>query len=162
MQRGLSDEEAMEIALEEALIAEAAGDVPVGALVVIEGAVVARRHNEREARADPTAHAELLALRDASAAVGSWRLTGASLVVSLEPCLMCAGAALAARVERVVFGAFDPKGGACGTLYNVCVDPRLNHEAVVVGGVLDVKCSEQLRAYFGGRRGGRAGGSAAT
>lgn len=143
----------MRLALEEARIGGGEGDVPVGAIVVVGGAVVARRHNEREMLADPTAHAEMLALRDAAAAVGSWRLLGATLVVTLEPCLMCAGALVAARVKRVVFGAYDPKGGACGSLYNVCVDPRLNHEVDVVGAVLEEECSSLLREYFGVRRG---------
>jgi tRNA(adenine34) deaminase len=142
----------MSIALEEAALAEAGGDVPIGAVVVVHGAIVARRHNEREASGDPTAHAEVLALRDAAAALGSWRLLGASLVVTLEPCVMCAGAAIAARVERVVFGAPDFKGGACGSLYNVCVDPRLNHEAEVVPGVLEAECADLLRRYFAERR----------
>jgi tRNA(adenine34) deaminase len=142
----------MSIALEDAALAEAGGDVPIGAVVVVHGAIVARRHNEREASGDPTAHAEVLALRDAAAALGSWRLLGASLVVTLEPCVMCAGAAIAARVERVVFGASDFKGGACGSLYNVCVDPRLNHEAEVVPGVLETECADLLRRYFAERR----------
>lgn len=142
----------MRAALEEASVAAGAGDVPVGAVVVLGGHVLARRHNEREAAEDPTAHAEVLALRDAAAAVGSWRLTGATLVVTLEPCVMCAGAAVAGRVARVVFGAYDPKGGACGSLYNVCADPRLNHEAVVVPGVLEADCSAMLTAYFADRR----------
>ena len=142
----------MRIALDEAALGEAAGDVPVGAVVVIGGAVVASRHNEREALGDPTAHAEVLALRDAAAEVGSWRLLGASLVVTLEPCPMCAGAAVAARVARVVFGTADPKGGACGSLYNLCSDPRLNHEAEVVPGVLETECVDQLHRYFAERR----------
>ncbi len=149
----VTESEAMRLALEEARIGGGEGDVPVGAIVVVGGAVVARRHNEREMLADPTAHAEMLALRDAAAAVGSWRLLGATLVVTLEPCLMCAGALVAARVKRVVFGAYDPKGGACGSLYNVCVDPRLNHEVDVVGAVLEEECSSLLREYFGVRRG---------
>ena len=142
----------MSVALVEAALAAAGGDVPIGAVVVVHGAIVARRHNEREASGDPTAHAEVLALRDAAAALGSWRLLGASLVVTLEPCVMCAGAAIAARGERVVFGAPDFKGGACGSLYNVCVDPRLNHEAEVVPGVLETECADLLRRYFAERR----------
>ena len=142
----------MSVALVEAALAAAGGDVPIGAVVVVHGASVARRHNEREASGDPTAHAEVLALRDAAASLGSWRLLGASLVVTLEPCVMCAGAAIAARVERVVFGAPDFKGGACGSLYNVCVDPRLNHEAEVVPGVLEAECADLLRRYFAERR----------
>jgi tRNA(adenine34) deaminase len=152
----LNDAEAMRVALEEARIAVDGGDVPVGAVVVLDGTVVSRRHNEREALRDPTAHAEMLALRDAAAEVGSWRLLGATLVVTLEPCVMCAGALVAARLDRVVFGAYDPKGGACGSLYNVCVDPRLNHELEVVGGVLEAECSDLLRTYFADRRGAAA------
>jgi tRNA(adenine34) deaminase len=115
--------------------------------------VLARRHNERAAAADPTAHAEVLALRDAAAAVGSWRLAGCTLVVTLEPCPMCAGALVAGRVARVVFGAVDPKGGACGSLYNLCVDPRLNHEVAVVPGVRAADCGDLLRSFFAARRG---------
>ena len=142
----------MRVALEEAALAEAAGDVPIGAVVLVGGSIVARRHNEREVLGDPTAHAEVLALRDAAAVLGSWRLLGASLVVTLEPCVMSAGAAVAGRVERVVFGAPDLKGGACGSLYNVCADPRLNHEAEVVPGVLEAECAEMMRRYFAKRR----------
>ncbi len=142
----------MAIALEEAALAAAGGDVPVGAVVLLEGRVLSRRHNEREAGRDPTAHAEILALREAAAVVGSWRLGGATLVVSLEPCPMCAGAAVAARVGRVVFGAADPKAGACGSLYNLCADPRLNHEPEVVPGVLGDDCGELLRGYFENKR----------
>jgi tRNA(adenine34) deaminase len=150
----MSDEEAMQLALVEAAAAEAGGDVPVGAVVVMDGRIVAQRHNEREAVQDPTAHAEILALRDAAISVGSWRLLGATLVVTLEPCIMCAGAVVAGRVARVVFGASDPKGGACGSRYNVCADPRLNHEAAVVPGVLEDECSHMLSRYFERHRGG--------
>ena len=129
------------------------GDVPIGAVVVFDGAIVARRHNERELAGDPTAHAEVLALRDAAAAVGDgWRLDGATLVVTLEPCPMCAGALVASRVGRVVFGAPDPKAGACGSLYNVCQDPRLNHEVAVTPGVRAEEAAELLRAFFAARR----------
>jgi tRNA(adenine34) deaminase len=146
----------MELALEEAALAAAAGDVPVGAVVVAGDVVVSRRHNEREAGGDPTAHAELLAIRDASSALGSWRLLGASLFVTLEPCVMCAGAALLSRLSRVVFGAFDAKGGACGSLYNLLADPRLNHEVEVVPGVRAEQCSQMLSSYFASRRRGVA------
>src|SRR5690606_39630335 len=111
------------------------GDVPVGAVVLRDGEVVAQRHNERERSGDPTAHAEILALRDAATVAGGWRLDGTTLVVTLEPCPMCAGALVAARVDRVVFGAADPKAGACGSLHNLCADPRLNHAVDVVPGV---------------------------
>ena len=127
--------------------------MPIGAAVLSSGRIVSARHNERELRQDPTAHAEILALRDAAEATGSWRLQEASLVVTLEPCPMCAGAAVAARVGRLVFGADDPKAGACGSLYNLCSDPRLNHEVLVVPGVREAESAELLRAFFEGRRG---------
>ena len=149
---GVDLDAAMILALDEAAEAIGHDDVPVGALVLRDGEVIARRHNERERTGDPTAHAEVLALRDAAAAVGSWRLEGATLVVTLEPCPMCAGAAVAARVDRVVFGAADPKAGACGSLHNLCADPRLNHEAEVVGGVRAREASDLLTAFFAGRR----------
>jgi tRNA(adenine34) deaminase len=147
------DVTAMRAGLVEAALAAAAGDVPVGALVLDpEGQVIGRGHNRREADQDPTAHAEVLALREAAAALGRWRLAGCSLVVTLEPCTMCAGAAVLARVARIVFGAFDPKAGAVGSLWDVVRDPRLNHRPDVVAGVLAEECSEQLRAWFGARR----------
>ncbi|MEN3272960.1 MAG: tRNA(adenine34) deaminase [Actinomycetota bacterium] len=143
----------MAIALGEAAAAGEAGDVPVGAVVLgPDGAEVTRGRNEREVAGDPTAHAELLALRRAASAVGSWRLDGCTLVVTLEPCPMCAGAVVAGRVARVVFGAADPKAGACGSLYNLCVDPRLNHEAKVVQGVRADECSALLTSFFAARR----------
>ena len=131
----LSDDAAMALALNEARSALAEGEVPVGAVTLLDGVVVAARHNERERSGDPTAHAEILALRDTAVALGGWRLSAVTLVVTLEPCPMCAGALVAARVGRLVFGAEDPKAGACGSLYNVCVDPRLNHELPVRAGV---------------------------
>ena len=143
----------MELALEEAEAALAHHDVPVGAVVLdAGGGVLARRHNERELTGDPTAHAELLALRDAAAALGTWRLAGTTVVATLEPCPMCAGALVAARVERIVFGAADPKAGACGTLYNLCVDPRLSHELEVVPGVAAERAAALLTAFFTERR----------
>lgn len=148
----MTDEAAMAAALEQARLAASIGEVPVGAVVVIDGEIVAARHNEREATIDPTAHAEVLALRDAAAAVGDWRLEGASLVVTLEPCPMCAGAALAARVSRVVFGAYDPKAGAAATLYNLLVDPRFNHNAEVIGGVREDECGALLTEFFSAHR----------
>ena len=147
-----TDDALMGIAIEEARSAEAHGDVPVGALVVIGGRVIARRHNEREATHDPTAHAEILALRDAAEATGSWRLDGATVVVTLEPCPMCAGALQQARVERVVFGAVDLKAGACGSLYNIGSDPRLNHEFALTHGVRADECAVLLSEFFAGRR----------
>jgi tRNA(adenine34) deaminase len=142
----------MDLALAEARAAAAAGEVPVGAVVVADGSVVAARHNERERTGDPTAHAELLALRDAAAALGGWRLVDATLVVTLEPCPMCAGALVAARIGRLVFGASDPRAGACGSLYNLCVDPRLNHEVSVTAGVRAAECGAVLTSFFSGRR----------
>lgn len=142
----------MRLALDEARRAGAAGDVPVGAVVVAGGRVVGAAGNRREAAGDPTAHAEILAVREAAATLGSWRLKGATVYVTLEPCPMCAGALVAARVERLVFGAADPKAGACGTLYNLCVDPRLNHEVAVESGVLGREAAELLSEWFAARR----------
>jgi tRNA(adenine34) deaminase len=148
----LSDEEAMGLALEEAAAALAHGDVPVGAVALLDGQVIAARHNEREKRGDPTAHAELLVLSDAAIALGSWRLSEVTLIVTLEPCPMCAGGLVAARVGRLVFGAPDLKAGACGSLYNLCADPRLNHEVRVTGGVRSAEASLQLSEFFEARR----------
>jgi tRNA(adenine34) deaminase len=145
----------MELALSEARLAGQEGEVPVGAIALIEGKVVAARHNERERAADPTAHAEILALRDAAASVGGWRLSEVTLVVTLEPCPMCAGALVAARVDRIVFGASDPRAGACGTLYNLCADPRLNHELDVKGGVGAAACGDLLSSFFAEKRADR-------
>ena len=142
----------MELALDEARAAPAHGDVPVGAVAIVDGAVVARRHNERELTGDPTAHAELLALRDAAGALGGWRLDAVTLVVTLEPCTMCGGALVAGRVGRLVYGAADLKGGACGSLYNVCADPRLNHEVPVVAGVRADECAAVLTSFFAEQR----------
>jgi tRNA(adenine34) deaminase len=153
----VDDDTAMGLALAEAAAAIEHGDVPIGAVVLVGGEVVARRHNERERLGDPTAHAEVLALRDAAAALGAgWRLTEATLVVTLEPCPMCAGALVAARAARVVFGAADPKAGACGSLYNLCTDPRLHHEVEVRHGVRAEEAAALLQAFFAERRGGAA------
>jgi tRNA(adenine34) deaminase len=149
----LGDAAVMELAIAEARLALADGDVPVGAVVVADGVVVARRHNERERSADPTAHAELLALRDAAARLGRWRLSDCTVAVTLEPCPMCAGALVAARVARLVFGAADPKAGACGSLYNLLADPRLNHDVQVEPGVLAERCAALLSEFFADRRG---------
>ena len=142
----------MGIALEEARAALDHGDVPVGAVVVRDGVVVARRHNEREHRQDPTAHAELLALRDAAVDLGRWRLDDCTLVVTLEPCVMCAGGLLAARVGRLVYGAADLKAGATASLYNVCADPRLNHNPPVDHGVRAAESTALLAEFFADRR----------
>ncbi len=142
----------MRLALEEAALAPPHGDVPVGAVALVNGVVVARRHNERELLGNPVAHAELLALQDAARELGTWRLERATVVVTLEPCPMCAGAMVAARVGRMVFGAADPKAGACGSLYNLCVDPRLNHAVAVTAGVLAAEAGALLTGFFGSRR----------
>ena len=144
--------DAMRIALEEARAAAAHGDVPVGAVVLRDGAVIARRHNERELTNDPTSHAEVLALRDAAAQVGSWRLDDCTLVVTLEPCLMCAGAALSSRIGALVYGAADLKAGATASLYSVLTDPRLNHNPPVTHGVLAEECAGLLTDFFEQRR----------
>ena len=152
----------MAVALDEAAAAAVHGDVPVGAVVATAGGeVIARRHNERELAGDPTAHAELLALRDAAGHLGGWRLAGCVLLATIEPCPMCAGAALAARIGTVVFGAADPKAGACGSLYNLAVDPRLNHEMTVVPGVRGEEAAALIRRFFAERRsaGPPAGGT---
>ncbi len=153
---GSDDERSwMEQALREAVLALDHDDVPVGAIVVHlpTGEVVARAHNTRERDRDPTAHAEILALRAAAQRAGTWRLTDHALVVTLEPCPMCAGAAWAARLTRVIFGAADPKAGSTGSLYNFATDPRLNHDVDVVAGVRSQECGDLLRAFFRSRRG---------
>jgi len=144
----------MGAALEEARAALDHDDVPVGAVVarLDSGEIVARRHNERELTGDPTAHAEVLALRDAARALGRWRLDDCALVVTIEPCPMCAGAAIAARIGRVAFGAPDPKAGALGSLYNLAADPRLNHEPEVIDGVRADEAAALLAAFFTTRR----------
>jgi len=143
----------MRHALTLAATAADAGDVPVGALVVDpSGEVVATGCNLREVESDPTAHAEVVALRAAAAALGSWRLEGCTLVVTMEPCPMCAGAAMLARVERIVLGAWDPKLGACGSVWDVVRDRRATHRAEVVGGVLAEECGEVVRAFFATHR----------
>jgi tRNA(adenine34) deaminase len=145
-------EDSMRLALEQARIAAGHGDVPVGAVVIDEaGRVLAAAGNEREIRHDPTAHAELLALREASRRLRSWRLSGLTLVVTLEPCTMCAGALVLARVARLVFGAFDPKAGAVSSLFDVVRDPRLNHRVDVRSGVLEAECSALLKGFFRSR-----------
>jgi tRNA(adenine34) deaminase len=153
----ISDVRAMELALAEAAEAAAVGDVPVGAVILMDGEVISSAHNEKELEQEPTAHAEILAIRRAVAKTGSWRLEGATLVVTLEPCVMCAGAIVAARIPRLVFGAYDPKAGATGSLYNVCDDPRLNHQCEIVGGVEREACGEVLKKFFVERRAAASG-----
>jgi tRNA(adenine34) deaminase len=146
------DEYFMRLALREAEAALAHEDVPIGAVVVQDGEVVGVGHNERELRQDPTAHAEVLALREAARSTGSWRVLDAVLYVTLEPCAMCAGAIVLARVPRVVFGAADPKAGAAGSVMDVLAEPRLNHRPAVAGGLLAQECATLLRGFFGSRR----------
>lgn len=142
----------MRAALDEARAAAAHGDVPVGCVVVKDGEIVARGRNRREADRDPTAHAELLALREAARALGAWRLTGCTVVVTVEPCPMCAGALVLARVDRLVYGCNDPKAGACGSLYDIPEDGRLNHRVAVARGILEAECGNVLREFFQARR----------
>lgn len=142
----------MGVALEEARRAEEAGEVPVGAVAVHEGRVIGRGGNRTATLQDPTAHAEMLTLREAAAALGSWRLTGVTLYVTLEPCAMCAGACVLGRIDRLVFGPADPKAGMCGSLENLVEDPRLNHRVEVVRGVRAEECGEILREFFRARR----------
>ena len=148
----MNDEEAMAKALGLARAAGEAGEVPVGAVVLLDGQVIGSGANRREELHDPTAHAEVLALREAAASLGSWRLDGCTLVVTLEPCPMCAGALWASRVSRVVFGAANPDAGSCGTLYNLCADPRLNHEVEVRHGVEAEAAGALLTSFFADRR----------
>ena len=147
-----SDDDWMGLALQEAVAALVEDEVPVGAVVVHEDRIVGRGHNRRERLGDPTAHAEILALTAASEALGSWRLAGATLYVTLEPCAMCAGALVNARVARVVFGAEDPKAGACGSLFDIVRDPRLNHRLEVTAGVRAGEGGSLLTAYFREKR----------
>lgn len=142
----------MALALEEARKAELHGDVPIGAVIVRGGDVIAAAGNQREQQKDSTAHAEMLAIRDASKALGGWRLPDTTLYVTLEPCAMCAGAIVLARIPRVVFGASDPKAGAAGSLLDVLAQPGLNHHPEVVGGVLENECAKLLRDFFAARR----------
>ena len=146
------DERVMRLALEEARAAAAGGDVPVGAVIVRGDVILAREGNAREREQDPTAHAEILALRQASSAIGSWHLEGCAMVVTLEPCAMCAGAIVLARLDRLVFGASDPKAGFAGSLGDLVRDGRLNHEVDVTVGVLAEECGEILRSFFAERR----------
>ena len=143
----------MEVALEEARLALGTDDVPVGAVVIgPDGVVTGRGHNAREATGDPTAHAEMIALREAAAGLGRWRLDACPLVVTLEPCAMCAGAIVLARIPRLVLGAWDPKAGAAGSVHDLVRDRRLNHQVEVVGGVLEEECGALLQAFFSARR----------
>jgi len=146
------DERYMRMALDAAQVAEENGDVPIGAVIVHEGRVIARAYNQREQLKDPTAHAEIIALTQAAAALGMWRLHGGTMYVTLEPCPMCAGALVMARLDRLVYGCADPKAGACGSLYDICRDGRLNHRLQVTPGVLAEDCAGLLQAFFQSRR----------
>jgi tRNA(adenine34) deaminase len=148
-----ADETMMRLALEQARLAAEAGEVPVGAVVFRGDQVLASAHNLRERQADPTAHAEILALRQAARAVGVWRLDGCAIAVTLEPCPMCAGALLNSRIERLVYGAPDPKMGCVKTMYELCTDTRFNHRLIVRSGVLADECAAVLQAFFKARRG---------
>ena len=146
------DERMMRQALAEAEMAMNAGDVPVGAVVAHDGQIIGRGHNQRELLQDPTAHAEMIALTAASTALESWRLVGCTMYVTLEPCTMCAGALVLARIDRLVFGTLDPKAGACGSVYNIVEDGRLNHQMRVDGGLLPDECADLLREFFAKQR----------
>jgi tRNA(adenine34) deaminase len=148
-----ADEEGMRAAIGEARLALGHDDVPIGAVVVHSGRVIGRGHNERELLEDPTAHAEIIALRQAAAELGSWRVLDSTLYVTLEPCAMCAGAIVLARVPRVVYGCTDPKAGAAGSVLDVLAQPQLNHRPQVLGGVLAEESAELLREFFRARRG---------
>ena len=149
------DERYMRMALDEARQAVPSGDVPVGCIIVLEGNVIGRAHNLREALQDPTAHAEIVALRQAASAVGRWRLDGAVVYCTVEPCPMCAGALVNARVRRLVYGVTDPKSGACGSIFDILREPRLNHRVEVTGGVLADEALALLREFFEPRRGSK-------
>jgi len=146
------DEKYMSLALEQARMAFQRGEIPIGAVLVREGVVIAADHNRREELRDATAHAEVLALRRGGELLGGWRLPGCTLYVTVEPCPMCAGALVQARVERLVYGAADPKGGAAGTLYDIVRDPRLNHRLEVTAGVLASECGLLMQLFFQARR----------
>jgi tRNA(adenine34) deaminase len=142
----------MRVAIEAAGIAEENGDVPIGAVIVYENQIIGKAYNQREQLKDPTAHAEIIALTQAAAFLESWRLNGCTMYVTLEPCPMCAGALVLARLDRLVYGCDDPKTGACKSLYNIVQDERLNHKLEVTSGVLEEQCREQLQEFFARRR----------
>ncbi|MFB3894027.1 MAG: tRNA adenosine(34) deaminase TadA [Phycisphaerae bacterium] len=149
-------ERLMSVAIEQARRAAELGDVPIGAVIARGGQVIAAAHNLRIIDRDPTAHAEMLAIRAAAAAVGDWRLTGCTIVVTLEPCCMCAGAIVLARLDELVYGAADPKAGAVDTLYKLCGDPRLNHQVKVTAGVMAGQCGAMLSEFFRAQRASRS------
>jgi tRNA(adenine34) deaminase len=147
-----ADERFMRIAIDAARIAEENGDVPIGAAIVHQNTIVAKAYNQREQLQDPTAHAEIIALTQAAAALENWHLNGCTMYVTLEPCPMCAGALVLARIDRLVYGCDDPKTGACKSLYNIVQDERLNHRIEVTSGLLEEQCREQLQGFFARRR----------
>jgi tRNA(adenine34) deaminase len=146
------DQQFMQVAIEQAKIAEENGDIPIGAVIVYKNQIIGKAYNQREQLQDPTAHAEIIALTQAAAAKESWRLNGCTMYVTLEPCPMCAGALVLARVERLVYSCDDPKAGACKSLYNIVADGRLNHRLEVTSGVLQEQCRQQLQEFFSRRR----------
>jgi len=146
------DERFMKVAIEQARIAEENGDVPIGAVIVYQNQIIGKAYNQREQLNDPTAHAEIIALTQAAAFRESWRLNGCTMYVTLEPCPMCAGALVLARLDRLVYGCDDPKAGACGSLYNIVQDERLNHRLEVTSGVMEEQCRRQLQEFFARRR----------
>jgi len=146
------DQRLMRAAIEAARTADENGDVPIGAVISCNGRIVAKAWNQKEQLRDPTAHAEIIALTQASAALNGWRLSGCTIYVTLEPCPMCAGALVMARIDRLVYGCDDPKAGACGTLYNIVNDGRLNHKLDLTAGVLAGECRDQLQQFFRNRR----------
>jgi tRNA(adenine34) deaminase len=152
MSNNKEDEQFMRTAIEAARIAEDNGDIPIGAVIILENKIIAKAYNQREQLADPTAHAEIIALTQAAAALENWHLNGCTMYVTLEPCPMCAGALVLSRMDRLVYGCDDPKSGACGSLYNIVADGRLNHRLEVTSGVLAEQCREQLQNFFQQRR----------
>lgn len=144
----MQDLDYMQMAVETARDALAVGEIPIGAIIVLDGQVLARAHNRREVWQDPTAHAEVIAIREAATRQGTWRLNGATLYVTIEPCAMCAGAIILSRISRLVFGAMDPKAGACGSLFDLPAERRLNHQATVQGGVLEQECQRLIQDFF--------------
>ena len=149
---GLTEQKYMRMAIEAARIAEENGDVPIGAVIVYKDQIIGKAYNQREQLADPTAHAEIIALTQAASALENWHLNNCTMYVTLEPCPMCAGALVLARMDRLVYGCDDPKSGACGSLYNIAQDGRLNHRLEVTAGVLEKECREQLQNFFERRR----------
>jgi tRNA(adenine34) deaminase len=156
MDNSKKDQQYMRMAVEAAKVAEDNGDVPIGAVIVQCERVIGRAYNQREQLQDPTAHAEIIALTQAAAALENWHLNGCTMYVTLEPCPMCAGALVLSRMDRLVYGCDDPKAGSCGTLYNIVADGRLNHRLQVTAGVLEKECARQLQEFFKKRRNEKA------